>query len=233
VLGDDPESLDVVNATLVKYHMRQLDGTNPIEDPKAWVFIVAKNGAKKLLATRGKTTSLDASDPCDADGGALSDTKTEYHGLYAKEVEVTTQLERLLDAKEVTSQIERLLSALNRLVDALDDSDREFLTKYYWDRLSAAELAAELNIKEQSVKTKWFRLACKLSHALDATTNDWPEGRYLDTKLITDPKHFDGWLNLMRLQHEKGPDELRSFVELFVERLKLELDLQLVENRRF
>jgi RNA polymerase sigma-70 factor (ECF subfamily) len=79
----------------------------------------------------------------------------------------------VLDRVDVESQSTRLLQA----VAELEPIDRDVLLLRCWEELSAAEVAAALDMTSGGVRTRLHRVRAQLRGAIDNAHNDHPERR--------------------------------------------------------
>ncbi len=110
---------------------------------RPWLFTIAANKARDLLRKRGRRQTLELSAPIGSAGGGSGDGGSFIDLL---EVEVPPPDTGLL-AEERDEMVQR---ALDRLSDPL----REILLLAYFQRLSYAQVADELDIPLGTVKSR-------------------------------------------------------------------------------
>ena len=109
-----------------------------LEDPAAfegWLFQIAANKARKLLAKRGRTVDL----PEDEDGRTLLDDLPERDEALIPEA-----------AADNADKRQIILS----LIDALPEAQRECVYLFYFSELSVKQIAETLDCSEGTVKSR-------------------------------------------------------------------------------
>ena len=136
--GDQAGADDVFQETFLQIHLSQaaFDNTRRF---RPWLFTIAANKARDYLRKKGRRRALDLSAPMNGgDGG----------GTFVDLLEI--------DVPEVSSGLEseELGKKVQRAIDTLSPTLKEILLLAYFQQLTYAQLADELDIPLGTVKSR-------------------------------------------------------------------------------
>ncbi|MBL9031857.1 MAG: sigma-70 family RNA polymerase sigma factor [Phycisphaerae bacterium] len=138
--GDRSSAEDVFQETFLQVHL-SMDSFDPTRRFKPWMFTIAANKARDLLRKRVRRQEVDLSAPV---AGGSGDSGPTYVDLM--EIDIPPPDRRLESADQ-----DRLVQ---QAVDRMPLSLREILLLAYFQRLSYAQIADELEIPLGTVKSR-------------------------------------------------------------------------------
>lgn len=155
LLGDSAGAEDVFQETFVQIHLSA--GTfDPTRRFRPWLFTIAANKARDSLRKRGRRRTLDLSAPVDGVGGDGS------AGTFVDLLEIDTPPPSAgMESQETSRQVQEVLDGMPPIL-------REILLLAYFQRLSYAQVADELEIPLGTVKSR-------LHAAVAAFAKRWKE----------------------------------------------------------
>ena len=140
--GDRQLSEDIFQETFLQVHI-SLDSFDSTRRFRPWLFTIAANKARDMLRKKSRRQALDLSAPV-SESRSGDGERVSYIDLM--EVDVPQPDQAMLDSERDNA----VQSAVNSLPHAL----REILLLAYFQRLSYAEMAEELNIPLGTVKSR-------------------------------------------------------------------------------
>lgn len=165
LVGDQAGAEDVFQETFLQIHLsaHTFDATRRF---RPWLFTIAANKARDYLRRKGRRKTLELSAPI---GGAAGNGSGEDSGgTYVDLMEVRVPApDARLDQAELNGQVQ---AALERLSPTL----REILLLAYFQRLSYAQIADDLEIPLGTVKSR-------LHAAVASFAKAWKDTQPLDS----------------------------------------------------
>jgi RNA polymerase sigma-70 factor, ECF subfamily len=141
MVGERAGAEDVFQETFLQIH--NASGTFDMTRKfRPWLFTIAANKARDYLRRKNRRRAFDLSAP--VSGGSKEGGQTEYVDLL--EVRIPAPGDPL-DAKEQSEQVQRVLETLSPTL-------REVLLLSYFQRLSYAQIAEDLQIPLGTVKSR-------------------------------------------------------------------------------
>jgi RNA polymerase sigma-70 factor, ECF subfamily len=141
MVGERAGAEDVFQETFLQIH--NASGTFDMTRKfRPWLFTIAANKARDYLRRKNRRKAFDLSAP--VSGGSNEGGQTEYVDLL--EVRIPAPGDPL-DAKEQSEQVQRVLETLSPTL-------REVLLLSYFQRLSYAQIAEDLQIPLGTVKSR-------------------------------------------------------------------------------
>lgn len=143
LMGDAAGAEDVFQEAFLQVHTSQ-DSFDSSRKFRPWLFTIAANKARDFMRRKGRRKTLDLSAPIDGGGDGGDGSSGSFIDLM--EVRVPSPDARLED--EETNQ------TVQRILDDLPYALREILLLSYFQRLSYAQIADELEIPLGTVKSR-------------------------------------------------------------------------------
>jgi RNA polymerase sigma-70 factor (ECF subfamily) len=138
--GDRQAAEDVFQETFLQVHI-SADTFDPTRRFKPWLFTIAANKARDLLRKRVRRQEVDLSAPINRDEGNGGQSFIDL-------------MEVNIAAPEVGLEAEERDRLVQRAIDRMPVSLREILLLAYFNRLSYAQIADELEIPLGTVKSR-------------------------------------------------------------------------------
>ncbi|MEX2218007.1 MAG: RNA polymerase sigma factor [Phycisphaerales bacterium] len=158
--GDRQAAEDIFQETFLQVHI-SADTFDPTRRFKPWLFTIAANKARDLLRKRVRRQEVDLSAPVnrgDDDGGQSF--------IDLMQVNIPPP-EEGLESEEREGQVQR---AIDRMPPAL----KEILLLAYFQRLSYAQIADELQIPLGTVKSRLHSAVAAFARAWKLVTTETP-----------------------------------------------------------
>lgn len=143
LMGDAAGAEDVFQETFLQVH-QAAHTFDPTRRFRPWLFTIAANKARDYLRRKGRRRTLDLSAPIESDRGGGEGSAGSFVDLL--EVRVPSPDARM-DEREQSELVQRALAGLQY-------SLREILLLAYFQRLSYAQIADELEIPLGTVKSR-------------------------------------------------------------------------------
>jgi RNA polymerase sigma-70 factor (ECF subfamily) len=156
LVGEQAGAEDVFQETFVQIHLSQgtFDATRRF---RPWLFTIAANKARDYLRRKGRRRVLELSAPT---GG--KDGSGDESGSYIDLMEVRVPApDAAMTARETNERVQRALQTLSPTL-------REVLLLAYFQRLSYAQIADELDIPLGTVKSRLHAAVAGFGKAWDA-----------------------------------------------------------------
>ena len=156
--GDRQAAEDIFQETFLQVHI-SADTFDPTRRFKPWLFTIAANKARDLLRKRVRRQEVDLSAPINRgdDGGGQS-------FIDLMEVNIPPP-EEGLESRERDTQVQ---SAIDRMPSAL----KEILLLAYFQRLSYAQIADELEIPLGTVKSRLHSAVASFARSWKLVTSE-------------------------------------------------------------
>lgn len=158
LVGDRTGAEDVFQETFLQIHnaAHTFDMTRKF---RPWLFTIAANKARDFLRRKGRRRMLELSAPVgNGQSGGDGDGAAEYVDLM--EIDIPTP--------SAAAESEELSAQVQRAIDGLAPSLKEILLLAYFQRLSYAQIAEDLEIPLGTVKSR-------LHSAVAAFAKRWQE----------------------------------------------------------
>ncbi len=156
LVGDRAGAEDVFQETFLQIH--QAAGTfDATRRFRPWLFTIAANKGRDYLRRKGRRRTLDLSAPVSR--GSDSD---------GEQVEYVDLMEAVIPSPDQAAQDEEVSNLVQRALDQLPLALREILLLSYFQRLSYAQIADDLEIPLGTVKSR-------LHAAVAAFAKKWRE----------------------------------------------------------
>jgi RNA polymerase sigma factor (sigma-70 family) len=199
---------DIAAATVEKYLANsQAETPIPILNIRAWAFKVGQNEARAVLVREQRHVPLELS-RADREDGDSGDGLWGPNGASSDERRLVGEREEVLQAlPELFSWFQ------HRVVARLDEEDRLFFERYYLDKWSETQIAAELHISEKSVAQRWRRLLLRLRKSVQRELPKWERGNELFGDAFRYRKSLADLLCLVRLFVEQGIEAVKAIVQ--------------------
>lgn len=165
LVGDQAGAEDVFQETFLQIHLsaHTFDATRRF---RPWLFTIAANKARDYLRRKGRRKTLELSAPI----GGQAGNGDEGGGTYVDLMEVRVPApDARLDQAELSSQVQ---AALERLSPTL----REILLLAYFQRLSYAQIADDLEIPLGTVKSRLHAAVASFAKAWKETQPHGSDG---------------------------------------------------------
>ena len=143
LMGDAAGAEDVFQEAFLQVHTSQ-DSFDASRKFRPWLFTIAANKARDYMRRKGRRKTLDLSAPLDGSGDGSDGNSGTFIDLM--EVRVPSPDARL-DDEETSKSVQKVL-------DELPHALREILLLSYFQRLSYAQIADELEIPLGTVKSR-------------------------------------------------------------------------------
>jgi RNA polymerase sigma-70 factor, ECF subfamily len=140
LVGDQAGAEDVFQEAFLQVHLSQasFDATRKF---RPWLFTIAANKGRDYLRKKGRRKTLELSAPVGGDDG-------EGNGSYIDLMEVNVPApDAQLDSAELNAKVQAA-------IDCLSPTLKEVLLLAYFQRLSYAQIADELEIPLGTVKSR-------------------------------------------------------------------------------
>ncbi len=143
LVGDSAGAEDVFQETFLQIHQSS-DTFDATRRFRPWLFTISANKARDYLRRKGRRRTLDLSAPIAGNGGGEDGSGASFVDLM--EVRVPSP-DAAVDAEETNQRVQEAL-------DGLPLALREILLLAYFQRLSYAQIAADLEIPLGTVKSR-------------------------------------------------------------------------------
>lgn len=162
LVGDHAGAEDVFQETFLQLHVSagSFDATRRF---RPWLFTIAANKARDYLRRKGRRRMLELSAPTKG-AGSGEDEGTTFVDLM--EIKVPAPGDAL-DQAELSEQVQRALAMLSPTM-------REVLLLAYFQRLSYAEIATDLEIPLGTVKSRLHAAVAAFAKAWQSVSNQSP-----------------------------------------------------------
>ena len=158
--GDRQAAEDIFQETFLQVHI-SADTFDPTRRFKPWLFTIGANKARDLLRKRVRRQEVDLSAPVSRAGGGDDGGQTFVDLMQVK----VPPPEEGLESEERDQQVQR---AIDRMPSAL----KEILLLAYFQRLSYAQIADELEIPLGTVKSRLHSAVAAFARAWKLVSNE-------------------------------------------------------------